>query len=1363
MNPYKKNILFLVFTFFVLKNSAGQENSNFIQLNKEIGIAQNVVEDHLGYIWFAKNNGLYKYDGYDFTKTSYQSIFGKHFTNDKEIILSKDSKNNFWLASFRGELSKINKAGISISYKHKLKHDKTPLQITSIYPTKKNVWFGAKNGTLFKYNQDSSTIDSLTTLPRTNDILQHINSISTTDTNQLWISTKYGCVYKFDIDSGKLTNLLKIRPQNIRLVSDKKNWIWIATESNGLLRYDTKNNVFGENITLNPTKEKFKHPMFISLFCDSKGNIWGGTDGDGLYKVNTKNDKVTNFKHNNQNDYSLSSNTVTAINEDSHGNIWIATKSGNTNIIPSKNNTIKYYNGSEDNTPSRVLSVLKSKKDGSLWIGTDGKGIHRIFSNNSKKQYDNSKHGNQFFEGKYIHGFLEDNNGNIWIATYQRGLWIYKPKSKTFTKVKITDSEGKNNADIRYLFQDSKNRIWVTSDFAINLFTENQEKIAIYDYKSNGLFGGISLGIAEDENRVIWVSVTNGGLFKFQENTKDLRKSYFTNKNYFTKRKNEISNYNIQSINPDKNGYLWIVCTSGNILKFNLKKEASESMLEDKAIKNIGASALLFESQKKIWISTANGIHKYNLENHNLKSFYQIDGLQSNNFSKRSFFKDENGLFYFGGQKGLNSFYPHQMVKKETLAKLYINEIEILNKPAHLLIPDQLTARIENTEKILLNSSQSSFSFKFSAIDNTLNVNYKYAYRLKGFDKNWITAKTSRTASYTNIPSGNYIFEVKASSKIGQWDISPKSISVIIKAPWWYSSFAFIVYFILFLLLIYSITTWLHLKNRLAKEAWHNQKEKELYGLKMNFFAKMSHEIQTPLTLILGPIEDMLDRAGTNGNQLLKQRLTIINNNAKRLSRIATELMTVRNKELGKLRVFASKNDFKSHLKNIALSFTEQARFKNIDLLQEYPENELRIWYDRDKIEHVVYNLLSNALKFTPREGNVSIKVKNNLIEEAIEFSITDSGPGIPKEELEDIFKLFYQSDLGKNKKGLGVGLALSKELISLHNGSLDVTSSENGTTFTVKLSTKETLFSEKEKISIDSSKLIKQSLNHSIDDLRIDLNLKTKSNTHKKYTLLIVEDNVEMQIFLRDVLGKSYHVLIAENGKEGIEISKKNLPDLILSDIMMPVMNGIEMCSILQKNRKTSHIPIVLLTAKNTTKTKLKGLKSGAIEYIQKPFNFHELLLKVNNIIDTKEKVLAKYKTEIANSPKELVEKSKDDQFLEKLVLELNQQLDNSSFKLEDLAKTLNMSYSVIYRKCQDITGMTLVEFVRSIRLKKAALLIVKQGYNIAEAAFMVGYKDSKYFTKCFKEEFGNTPNNLKREAKKIGITELLEKYKLH
>lgn len=1358
--------ILLVFLFNFMGYS--QDQQNFIHLKPILdhdGVSySNSLEDDYGYIWLLHGTGISKYDGYNYSFIPFEDILGEDYSQDRDFKFKKDAHGYIWLSSFNGELTRIDKNGIYRSFKKEMKQNKGRKQVLSTASKNHNVWFGTHNGELYNYNYKTNKIDSITSIPNYKYTSQKIISIVQDQENEVWVSTNKGNIYKYSLTDQNITELsvpYNEHSDNIRIIGDKNEHIWIATSNQGLYIYDPITHLFEHfNFPKNPLFNLRKN-MFISLFCDSSGLIWAGTDGDGLYQINPDTKQTFSYQSNEFNKFSLSSNTILKINEDSHKNIWVFTKGGDINILPNSNNKIGYQSGFIKNSPTRVLSSIKST-DGTLWIGTDGKGLNRVLANGLKEQFGLEPSSRNPFAGKFIQSLVEDQNGQIWIGTYQDGLWVFDKRKNKFKKIRVAEKQGIAAIDIRFLYRDSKNRIWVNTGIGIFIYSANQKLLASFKGHMNGLYGEISQSICEDENGTVWVGINLGGLFEFQEDEKDITKSYFKQHLYYDKIRGDSRNYNIGSMASDYDGNIWIVTISGSLIKYNLLNQTYTSFLEREEFKRVGLSAVLVDNPDNIWLSSNKGILHYNTKSSTIKSFYQTDGLQGNNFLKRSSFKDKEGRLYFGGNNGLNYFLPENMQKEETAAQLHINNIEVLNQPVQSIIPNQLTEGIEQVTELKLASNQSSFSFQFSALDNILNSNFHYAYRLKGFSNQWIVPKGDRIATYTNIPYGNYTFEVKAGSKKGKWDIPIKSIEIKISPPWWHQTWAYILYFVLLIVVGYGVLLWVRMKKRLVSEEIQSNQDKELYALKMNFFTKMSHEIQTPLTLILGPIEDMLKRAEDRGNLLLKQRLTMIVNNAKRLSRIAMELTSIRNKELGRLRLRASQEDLIKDLKNISLSFEEQACFKQIEFTQVYQKSSINMWYDSDKIEHVIYNLLSNAFKFTPRGGSVKMQV-NYEDPHDVSISITDSGPGIPQEELDHIFILFYQSEVGKQAKGTGIGLALTKELVELHHGQICVNSSDKGTCFTVKLSTDESIFSQTEKVNIENQKVLVQETYTESETSEETINEQITDTSKETKTLLIVEDNYEMQILLRNVFSKSYKVLIADNGKEGVLLAKKNSPDLIISDVMMPIMDGVEMSRILQKTTSTLHIPIILLTARNTNESKIKGLKSGAIEYIHKPFHIEELLLKVKNIITSREKVLSKYKTELISTPKNMETKSPDDLFLEELVNEINKQLDNPDFRLEDLSNVLNMSYSVIFRKCQSITGKTLVDFVRVIRLKKAAIFIVKYGYGVSESAYMVGFNNPKYFSKCFKKEFSKSPNTFKKEALKMGIDDFLKEYNLN
>jgi len=1338
--------------------SFSQGHRNFKNLspklnNKTLSI-NHTIEDSNGYIWMAHSLGIEKYDGYNYYHIDIKNIFKYVESNDRIVSLKKGNNNTIWVISKNGLVAVCDNQDFfhePVAFKGKTIH--------KISINKKGILFATKTGTIYSYNNDS--LHKVTSIPNIQPNSSEIVTLIQTPNKDIYISTDKGKIYQYSISIKELSTLkgpFSDFPGNIHIILDKKNKMWIGTETLGLYSYDLEKRQFLQESIYKKPFYNIKKEMFISLFCDSEGFIWAGTDGGGLYYLNPNNGVIQLFTHHNTNKFSLSSNTILNINEDSNKNIWILTNYGGVNILPKRNNNITYHEGTENNSPAKILSIYKSK-NGDLWAGTDGTGVTNIKTKKDgthfEKQYFSN---NNLKKGFYVQSIIEDHQSTIWIGTYKNGLWKYNKNRDLFEKFTIKNSSRHEATDVRTLYTDSKKRIWVASNLSLNLYSSNQILLASFENNTHGLKGSIGESIIEDENGTIWIGYYQGGLFKFNEESSNIKNSSFTQHSYFDEKKFKHDLLGIKFMELADSNNLWLISSNGKLLKYNTTTHTSHTYKEHEAFKNISITSVLKENEDNIWLSSTNGILHFNTKSSNITTYNDIDGLQDNQFLARSAFKDKQGMLYFGGVKGLNIINPIKMVKKTTpRAQLFFNAIEILNQPARSLLPDQITSGINNLQDIRLNSNQSSFSFRFSAINNVLNPNYHYAYRLLNFNHEWIPANKELLATYTNIPSGDYIFEVKAGSKKGAWDVPEKKLIIKIDQPFWNQPLAYVFYFLMLSFIVFGLRKWYLIRKKLIFEKINNKNEKELHALKMDFFAKMSHEIQTPLTLISGPIDNMLERAVKNGNLLLEQRLQIISNNVKRLSRIVFQLTTIRNKELEKIRLFVTKNNLFKELHNLSLSFKEQARFKNIDFTINCPKNLSEAWYDKDKFEHIIYNLLSNAFKFTPKEGNILLTVLPVNNKNSIKLSISDSGPGIPEEELNNIFTLFYQSTLGKQEKGTGIGLALTKELIALHRGKIDVISTPmEGTTFNIVLPITEEAYLEEEK-AITYEKPIETK-----DIPTKKKSISTTQVTRHNKTILIVEDNIELQMFLKDLLLDSYNILLAENGEEGFHYAKNNLPDLILSDITMPIMDGIEMCQMLHKDHLTKHIPVILLTAKNSTKAKIQGLKSGAIEFINKPFNTNELLLKINNITTSTEHIISKFKKEIISNPEININKSHEDVFLENLYAIIKSKIGNPNFRMEELSEELHMSYSVLYRKCHTLTGKSLIDIVRMLRLKKAAIVIAKYGYSISESAYLSGFNDPKYFSKCFKKQFGKTPNTFKKEAAQMGSEEYLKKFQI-
>ncbi|QDO95186.1 response regulator [Formosa sediminum] len=1349
----QKVLLLIVFSVF-FNVLIGQNDISFLHISPKTEngyrTIKNTIQDSLGYVWMSQSNGLMKYDGYDYVFHSIDSIFNTTDIDDEIKTINLDPKSNLLVLSKKGLLAKREKNGSYTQLNTRLSDKKATLLINNFFVINSKIWVIDFSNTIHILNSDTFKIEHTQLIPQQNLNGSAIIDLITLSENDFFITTNKGQLFRCTQQ-----NITEIKgdynhhPGIMYLTLSGTNNLWIGTKYMGLFKYNLTNNEIKKYSYYKDCIDILEKDMILSLFKDSDGIIWAGSDGEGLYRINPVTEDIKLYRHTSLNKSSLSANSIIHINEDSDKNLWIISNYGDINILVKSNNKIFHHNGLKGNISARVLSILKDSNN-NIWIGTDGKGLtKKNLTTGKEKQFLTI---NNSLEGFYIQTITEDNNNNIWIGTYKNGLWFYDSKTDEAKKISLSSTYGKEPTDVLTTFKDSKGRIWVASDVCVFIFNANKEQIATFKFGEHHLKGELIRCIVEDAEGKIWLGVDNGGLFIFNE-AENLKSSEFENIQYGNKKK-----YNsIVSMAYDGDKKIWLIDLEGQIYFINVHDKTFEKFIDYKSLDGTDFHTVLLEDKDNLWLGSNNGLWNIDLNQDSSIRYTKADGFFSDYYTQRSAFKDASGMLFFGGLNGLDGFYPSEITKTKIHTKLNINAIEILNKPASLIIPEQINNGVEHITQLKLKDNQSSFLFKFSAIGNILNNNYLYAYRLKGFNDEWKITKDPRIASYTNIPYGNYTFEVKATSTNGNWDIPLKSIAIAIAPPIWMHPIAFIIYLLLLFLLLYGIYKWYYLKKNLLLQKVKNEEEANSYYEKMNFFSKMSHEIQTPLTLIMGPAEEIIKQTQTENDPILNQRLKVIYNNAKRLSRITNTLTTIRNKEIGQLKLKVTEHDIIKKIKKISDSFREEARFKKIDFELDNFQNTYQLWFDNELVEHIIYNLLSNAFKYTPVEGRICIKTTLDTKAEYINISIIDSGYGISKKEYNDIFKLFYRSKHTVFSKGMGIGLAFVKELVSLHKGEIHVKSKLNkGTTFTVSLPINKDIYSETER-----AELINTNPEHTIVDVSA-LHKITYKTSENKASILIVEDNFEMLHFLLEVFNANYNVYGAYNGEEGLKMIKDFLPDIIISDISMPNMDGLEMCKILQQDRDVSHIPLIFLTAKNPTGYKLKGLKYGAIEFMRKPFDIKELQLKVHNILVQNKKIYTKANLKHLSAPEATVEKTKDDEFIEKLIALLNANLDNPEFKLESLSDSMNMSYSNIYRKCQKLTDKTIVDLLRLLRLKRAAVLIVKNKLNISEACFAVGFNDPRYFSKCFKAQFKLTPSEFKKQAKKSNTDTFLEQYGL-
>jgi signal transduction histidine kinase/DNA-binding response OmpR family regulator len=918
--------------------------------------------------------------------------------------------------------------------------------------------------------------------------------------------------------------------------------------------------------------------------------------------------------------------------------------------------------------------------------------------------------------------FDEDAEGTIWIGTFSSGLYSFNPKTNAFTH-------------------------HITAEFnKHSIGTKNIRKVLV-DMSDN-----------------IWLG-TRSGLFKIRK---------FDTNSYRVSNENDIINLSgnqpdkasiIASIFEDISGDLWIGTFGNGLCRYDVSNDSVNWFNLNNGLVHETVYSIVQDNSGDLWIGGNEGLTKLSNNHRTFTNFNKKDGLLSNNFNFNSVLKSSENVLYFGNSKGINFFDPDEIVYNQIKPRVYLTDLRISND---LVTPNSkdspLKKVISRSNELKLNYKQSFFTINYVGINYTRCENNEYAYYLEGYEDDWNYVGSSQSATYKNIPKGHYIFRVKASNNDGIWNETPTILEIEIRPAWWFTNLAIVFYVLLLLIISYSIFKFVSIRIEerriLNFERLEHKQFEALNAKKIQFFTNISHEFRTPLTLILSPLEDILEKSGNKFSKEVKEKHKIIYKNAKRLARLINELMDFRKLQFNKMSINASQIELVPFIKEVASHFEEEALLKNIALNVSYEEDDITIWSDPAMLEKIVFNFLSNAFKATPELGEVTIKINRPdelkvlpLVDEekpvpAIEVIFKDTGQGIKEENIEKIFDRFYQVEEmdGQYYGGTGIGLELVKSLINLHKGKIEITSKENeGTEFKI---------------------FIPLGYSHLTDSIierngKIDKNIHSETkkdapgeedlidpNSEVKKIVLIVEDNSELRAYLKNELKNEYAIKEAENGQEGLEKAIKYIPDIIITDVMMPVMDGFELCSRIKNDLKTSHIPLLMVTAKGMQIDKVKGIDSGADVYLNKPFNMKILRSHLNQLITSRQMLFDKYFNTVNTSIDSGNTTSLDKQFITDVINYIQENIGDEKLNVEHLAGELFLSRSKLYRKIKALTGDTATEFIKKIRLEKAHQLIENSQLTISEICFKVGFSSPSYFTKCFKNYFGLIPTELKRKG---------------
>jgi signal transduction histidine kinase/ligand-binding sensor domain-containing protein/DNA-binding response OmpR family regulator len=1354
-----------------------QRNVRFEHFGTEEGLSSltvlSILQDSRGFLWIGTYDGLNRYDGYSFK--IYRNVEGDttSLSNNAVRTITEDQNGDLWLGTWSGGVNKFNRKTETFTRYYNIPGNSNSLISNSILSididTDDNIWIGTSGG-LSKFDKQNVRFTSYQHDPKNSTSLSSnaIFVVLVSQSGKLWIGTTGGGLNLLDPKTG-LFEVFHHEPNNVNSISDEyvislyeddKGHLWIGTRYEGLDYYNTETNRFINYKKVNGDQNSLSDNGVFSITEDYNGDLWVGTYNGGLNRFNIEEHSFTVYDHNPSDETSLTDNGVFSVYIDKSSIIWAGTWSGGLNkYLPSREKfrRIKHISDEPNSLSNNSVRAIYKDTANILWIGTERGGLNAF--DKTTGEFKHYPHGTGKFDidGRSVETICEDSFGNIWVGTDGGGINKIDKKTGTITHYN-NDPENESSLSfdqISVVYEDKQKNIWIgTSGYGLNKLDTKSEKFSHYKHvvsDSASISHDEIFSIYEDSFEDLWIGTFGGGLNRFNK----------TNNTFERFRHNpddnsSLSNDVVVVIFEDNEKTLWIGTSSG-LNYFNRNTNSFSHYKKEDGLPNEVINGILEDDHSNLWLSTNNGIVVFNKKTKTITRTYdKRDGLSQNEFNQRVYFKYQDGVMYFGGNKGINYFHPDELKINDHIPDVRITAIEISNKPVPIgeIASNNrvmLQKSITETNTLELTHDDNVLSLEFSSLDYCIPSKNKYAYKLEGFIKDWTyTDATRRFVTYTNLDQGEYVFRVIGSNNDEVWNEEGSTLSIIVYPPWWLSTWAYVGYGLFFILLLISIRTYdlkrQRLKHELELEHKHAEKLEEVDQMKSRFFANISHEFRTPLTLILGPAEKISpDLPGEE----IENQTNVIKRKAKRLLDLINQLLDLSKLEAGKLELKTSKANIVSFIKGVTWSFESVAEEKDITLKVKAEKQYIELYFDKEKMTKIMTNLLSNAFKFTPAGGKVTI-ILHETDRNSVEIKVNDTGIGIHKECLSKLFNRFYQVDSSHTREGegTGLGLALTKELIELHHGKILVDSKPgNWTEFTIEmlrgknhLNYKEIVEEEEpvqEDVLIDKENFVPKK----DEEIR-----QTKVVGEDKNIILIVEDNHDMREYIKESLINNYTVEEAVNGEQGVRISERIIPDIIISDIMMPKKDGYELTSILKNDEKTSHIPILLLTAKSDEESKIKGLETEADAYLTKPFDTKELQLRIKNLINLRRKLQMKFSGEKVKATKEKEKKLKglDEKFMKKVDEVIEMHISDEEFNIEDFGKEVGMSRMQIHRKLKALTGKSATHYIRSVKLNKAKEMIEKNEETISEIAYSLGFSTPAYFSRCFKEEFGHPPSDL-------------------
>jgi ligand-binding sensor domain-containing protein/signal transduction histidine kinase/DNA-binding response OmpR family regulator len=1354
-------ICFFLTTSFLSKSQPVKFNA----LTVGNGLSQNsvlcIAQDSRGFMWFGTRYGLNKYDSQRFTVYKNAPDKPESISSNYITALLCDKEKNLWVGTNNGLNLYDDKKDcfIKVSLAPASVINKQWPMVSCIYEDKTGrKWVTSGNSLyLLTGNKGHISIRPIISLSKNNMRWGTIHCVFQDHEGIIWVGTSMGALklsekhgdFAFEplVHSDDNPNSIS-NNQVFSIVEDSENTIWAGTLVGGLNQYNRETNSFTHFRHSDNNPNSLVNNNIRKILTDNKGNLWIGTQ-EGVSILDTKTKTFTNCVNDPWNKNSLSQNSVHSLYKDNVGNMWVGTFFGGVNSYFYYNTPFTIYSNksSKYRLSNNVVSSIVEDEKMNLWIGTEGGGLNYLNrATGQSTYYFNNPEQPLSLGANLVKVVYKDKAGNIWAGTHGGGLNVFNPQSATFSKF-LYENHETLGSEVTCLLEDSQGLFWVGTERAgIKLFKKKGTLLIPY---SDGdditrAMGNISiLSVIETADKNIWVGGPSG-LFIIRNNqVKPIAKG------------GGKPSYYVNSIFEDRDKNIWIGTYYQGLIKYNQQGQIKAIYEEKDGLPDNNVLGILQDDEGALWISTGNGLCRFDINRHTFNTYTETDGLAGNVFNNNSYYKSKTGEMFFGGYNGFTGFYPDQIEVNKKIPPVYFTGLKLFDKWVGIDATDNLlTKDISYTSDLTLKHDQNVFTLTFAILNYIKPDKNRYRYKMDSFDEQWHET-TNPSVVYTNVPPGQYRLIVQGANNDNFWSNSA-TLKINILPPFWKTWWAYSLYTLLSIAIVFFVVRYFFLRALLKKND-------ELTQLKLNFFTNISHEIRTHLSLIIGPAENLM--LEEKKDPYARQQLVSIKNNSESLLQLVNELMDFRKAETGHLSLHIAKWNIVPFIESIFSSFYDSSVSKNIQADCVSSVSEMEIYFDKEQLEKVFYNLLSNAFKFTPDGGFISLSIEDKP--DFIEVSVTNSGKGISKENMEKLFDNYFQEeDYGKENTGYGIGLALSKSIVELHQGNLSVISQPQPdsdgyiTCFKTTLLKGKSHFAETQltyPLKETSNTADAIFTNSGTTEILRDL---TGNELLDKQVILLVEDNFAIRAFIKESLTDQYEILESPNGAEGLAAALQHTPDLIISDVMMPEMDGLTLCSRLKTDERTSHIPVILLTAKNTVAHHVSGLQNGADIYLTKPFSIQVLKLQIFNLLNARQKLWLQFSKQLKphgglsqNIGDKLLQGINginhdpiplhplDRAFIDKVTNLVNDSLGNPQFGIALLSKQVAMSQPVLFKKIKAITGLSANEFVKSLRLKKAAELLLENRYTVYEIAYMVGYESSKYFSREFKKHFDKNP----------------------